>query len=413
MMSKRTVWRGSGLTLRGGFGLGIVGVVLVSLAMAGCSSGSGGDAGVAGGSTAGALGPLTVEASGTAGIAPANARCGDEQIEDLWARTDLRVGAVEVSNDLDYLYLKFEISEDLEEEWGMLRGRVQVGEDATDYPRLTNGNPKPWGFDHMYNAPSGVVVKEFTLPIAFSDIGLDHGACGVNLFVFAMATVNELNGEPNGERAWASADQIPTSAPGSPQMYYFEYEVRCCPWYDNQSEFTTYGQGGWGTECHGWNPGCYRDDRFDIAFPDGVTIGSDECDGSDGFTMTFTSSEAVEAYLPNGGRPSPLENDYVDPAERTEAGVLASQTLALALNLGFDEVDENFSSSEELLADQVICNTGPDFDGWTVAALLEEANWVLAGCESDYGPGELADMVEIVNENYSDGGADMGYICAP
>jgi hypothetical protein len=198
-------------------------------------------------------------------------------------------------------------------------------------------------------------------------------------------------------------------------MYYFEYEVRCCPWYDNQSEFTTYGQGGWGTTCHGWNPGCYRDDWFDVAFPDGVTIGSDECDGSDGYTMTFTSAEAVEAYLPCGGQPGPLEDDFEDPAERVEGGggVLASQTLALTLNLGFDAIDENFGSSEELLADQVICNTGTDFDGWTVAGLLEEANWILAGCESDYGPGETAEILEIVNENYSDGGADNGYVCSP
>ncbi len=412
--------RGSGLTLRGGFTLGVLGLALVALAMAGCSSGSGGgagvgDVGVASESTASTLGLLSVEASGTAGIVPANARCGERQIEDLWARTDLPIGAVEVSNDLDYLYLKFEISEDLEEEWGMLKGFVQVGDDATDYPQNGNSNPQPWNFDHTYVAPPDVAVKEFTLPIEFSTIGLDHGACGINLFVFAMAQVTEIiEGEgPTAERAWASSDQIPTSAPGDPQMYYFEYEIQCCPWYDNESEFTTYGQGGWGTTCHGWNPGCYRDDQFDIAFPDGVTIGSDQCDGSDGFTITFTSSEAVEAYLPNGGRPGPLEDDYVDPAERTEAGVLASQTLALALNLGFDEVDENFSSSDELLGDQVICIPESVFDGWTLAALLEEANWLLAGCESDYGPGEIADVVEIVNENYSDGGADMGYICTP
>jgi hypothetical protein len=406
MMFNRTEWRG-------GFGLGILGVVLVSLAMAGCSSGSGGDAGVSSGSTASTLGLLSVEASGTAGIVPANARCGERQIEDVWARTDVLVGTVEVSNDLDYLYLKFEISEDLEEEWGMLQGFVQVGEDNTDYPQNGNSNPRVWEFDHHYGAPPDVVVKEFTLPIEFSAIGLDHGACGMTVYVFAMAQVTELNGDPSPERSWASSDQTETAAPGYPQMYYFEYEVRCCAWYDNESDFTTHGQGGWGTVCHGWNPGCYRDDRFDIAFPDGVMIGSDECDGSDGFTMTFTSSEAIEIYLPNGGRPSPLENDYLDPAERTEAGVLASQVLALTLNLGFDEVDENFSSSDELLGDQVICNTGTAFDGWTLAALLEEANWLLAGCESEYGPGEIAEAVEIMNENYSDGAGDMGYICAP
>ena len=33
-------------------------------------------------------------------------------------------------------------------------------------------------------------------------------------------------------------------------------------------QFTTFSQGGYGTNCNGNNPGCYRDAHFDAAFPD-------------------------------------------------------------------------------------------------------------------------------------------------
>ena len=92
--------------------------------------------------------------------------------------------------------------------------------------------------------------------------------------------------------------------------------------------------------------------------------------------------------------------------------MLASQVLALALTLGFDSTDPDFSSSEGLLADLVICNTGTAFDGWSVWDLFDEANVVLGGCESEYVPGEIADALAMVNENYVDGRVDLGFLCA-
>jgi hypothetical protein len=411
MMRIRGVWRGSGLTLLGGFTLGVLGLVLVSLAMSGCSSGSGGDSAASGGSAAGTLGLLSVEASGTAGIAPGLAMCGDEQEETLWAGEHIDVGTVEVANDTDYLYVKFEIDGD----WGMEKGWVHVGADETDYPGYGEGNDnyKLGRFDYYIPPQDGTVYEEYTVEIEFADLGLDHGDCEITFTVFACAKVKLLDDDGHAietRMAWGGTDKNLTAS--ASWMYYIEYELQCCGWYGNDSDFRSQSQGGWGTVCHGWNPGCYRDMWFDTAFPAGVTIGYDLCDLiTDGHTLTFTSSEAVEEYLPSGGKPGPLEGTETDPTER-RGGVLASQTLALALTLGFDETDEDFGASEELLADQVICNTGTAFDTWTVGALFEEANWLLAGCDSDYEPGEIAEALEIVNENYSDGDADMGYICA-
>ena len=41
-------------------------------------------------------------------------------------------------------------------------------------------------------------------------------------------------------------------------------------------DFRSQTMGGWGSNCNGNNPGCYRDANFDSAFPDGVTLGTDD-----------------------------------------------------------------------------------------------------------------------------------------
>lgn len=406
----KTVWYDSGLAVRGGFALGVLGVVLVSLAMSGCSSG--------GGSDAGTPGFLTVEASGTEGIRPTNAMCGEEQIEILWADETTDIGTVEVSNDLDYLYVTYNTSAS---DWAMRRGHVHVGGDATDYPGYEQGNhgPRFGDFDHVFGDPNGPAFEEYTIVIPFDhpSLLLQYGDCGMTFYIFAYATsaqIDDNGGIIRQGASWGGPQANRTDA--SNWMYYIEYTVQCCGWHGNQGEFRTQSQGGWGTVCHGWNPGCYRDEWFDIAFPDGVTIG---CPG-DGETMTFTSSDAVQEFVPTGGKPGPLEFSYEDPTEsaKTEAGVLASQLLALALTLGFDVADPDFGSSGDLLADQVICDTGnTDWDEMelTVQDLFDEANLVLGACEGtlELKAGELADLLTIVNENYVDGQADLGFLCAP
>jgi hypothetical protein len=294
-----------------------------------------------------------------------------------------------------------------------MKGRLHASLlDATDYPHFEDLTPMLSAFSYRFDAPSGSAYETETIPIPFTDLELEHGDCGMTIYLFAWAKVGLVNGgPPTGIRfAWASEDRNQTVSPQT--MYYIEYDIQCCEGWGS-GEFRTQSQGGWGTVCHGQNPGCYRDGDgethgFDVAFPDDLVIGCET-----GYTMTFTSSGAVQEFIPTGGKPGPLQNNYVNPTEKTEAGVLASQTLALALSLGFDASDPDFGSSEILLADLVLCDTDTDFDGWTVGALFDEANIVLGGCESPYEPGEIADALTMVNENYVDGKVDLGFLCTP
>ncbi|MFC1805448.1 hypothetical protein ACFL09_00520 [Planctomycetota bacterium] len=170
--------------------------------------------------------------------------------------------------------------------------------------------------------------------------------------------------------------------------------------------FRTQTQGGWGTVAHGNNPGAYRDTNFQGAFPNGLVIG---CAG--GQTATFTCSLAVQDFLPAGGPPGVLLDDYVDPVQ-TEAGVLAGQVVALTLNVGFDFFDPNFGASPALLRDQVIIDPASPCVGWTVKQVLALANMMLGGCPAPAGLtlSQINECVSKINENYVDGTTDNGYL---
>lgn len=166
-------------------------------------------------------------------------------------------------------------------------------------------------------------------------------------------------------------------------------------------QFTTFTQGGYGTECHGGNPGCYRDAHFAAAFPNGVVIG---CAG--GNTLTFTSSAAIAAYLPAGTGPAVLTSSAVNPT--TTRGVLSSQILALTLSVGFDAADPNFSASSTSLGSLTIASG--TFAGMSISSFLQLANNVLGGCSNQYSPSTINEAATALNENFDDGTSDHGYV---
>jgi hypothetical protein len=170
--------------------------------------------------------------------------------------------------------------------------------------------------------------------------------------------------------------------------------------------FTTYTMGGWGTHCHGGNPGCYRDANFDAAFPDGVLI------GSGGNTLALTSTEAVEYFLPSGTTPRALPaGALVDPGN-TYRNVLAGQLVTLTLNVGFDAYDANFSSNTESFGNLII-TMGP-FEGMTVNDFLALANGIIGGTQTGYTFSQLNVAASAINENYDNGCAGHGFLdCNP
>lgn len=166
-------------------------------------------------------------------------------------------------------------------------------------------------------------------------------------------------------------------------------------------QFKTFTIGGWGTNCNGNNPGCYRDANFDAAFPDGIAIG---CGDN---KLIFDSSAAIAAYLPAGGGPAVLPaGTFTNPT--TSRGVLSSQVLAVALAVGFDNSDPNFSASSTSFASLTI--KAGTFQGMSVGDFLTLANNVLGGCSNQYSPSQINEAATAINENFDNGTVDNGYL---
>jgi len=159
-------------------------------------------------------------------------------------------------------------------------------------------------------------------------------------------------------------------------------------------DFRTQTQGGWGAGAQGNNPGAYRDANFDAAFPNGLVVGGL-------YTLTLTSSEAAQMFLPQGGTANALDGNYIDPFS-SSAGVFGGQVVALTLSVGFDLYDPDFGASSVNLKDLVFVNGV--FQGKTVEYVLAEANRVLGGgLVGNYSISHLNSAVASVNENFVDG----------
>lgn len=177
------------------------------------------------------------------------------------------------------------------------------------------------------------------------------------------------------------------------------YHIQECPVIDDPIEceivpgaFRTQSMGGWGAPAAGNNPGAYRNANFDKAFPGGLVVGSK-------YTITLTSADAVRRFLPQGGRPSTLRSDLVDPVK--SIGNFAGQVVALKLSVGFDLADPDFGSSQTNLRDLVFAS-GP-FAGMSVGEVLEEAERLLGGEKGKFSLQQLNAAITSVNENFVDG----------
>ena len=387
--------------LKSGIGLFIVSILALPIVVNGCGGGGG-----ASGSLIGRFMPQAPSA--LIGMArDAEFVCGEPSVQDLTAGRSTLIGTITISNDEDFLYVTFQT----DDPWVLGTTHVHVGFHIDDVPKAGNGQPIPGQFDYAHErdvegGEPAVTEDEYAIP--FTDLGLESGECDVQLFIWAHAEAFQLD-DDDVVIVEETAFGGDTPGDGTPRWFFLaEYTLQCCENGGGGGDFRTQTQGGWGTVCQGNNPGCYRDMWFDTAFPSGIVLGCDM-----GFVATFTSSQAVEDFLPTGGTPGALTSDVTDPTGTTDAGVLLAQLLALELSVGFDLFDPDFSVSEQALIDQIVCNTGTGCDGMTIEELLEEANIVVGGCVGSTGlsAGDLADCLMLVNENYVDGEVDLGMVC--
>ena len=169
--------------------------------------------------------------------------------------------------------------------------------------------------------------------------------------------------------------------------------------------YTTYSKGGWGSPSNS-TPGQYRDNNFDAAFPNGLTIGC--ANGS----FTFTSAQAIEDWLPSGGGSAVLPaGNLVNPSADVFSNNFADQLIAAMLNTGFDAYDENLGASGANLGN--LTYASGTFAGMTINSVIAIANDVIGGCSSAYSGTALSAAMESINLSFHEGDDNSGdFVCA-
>ena len=153
--------------------------------------------------------------------------------------------------------------------------------------------------------------------------------------------------------------------------------------------------------------GSYVRNNFTAAFPNGLTVGCTH-------QITFSSSNAISDFLPSTGQPVPLTQSHNNPLSRGRVCLnndLAGNLVALALNLGFDQYDPNFCTSNTPLGDLVIAS-GP-LANLSVNDIFEYAEKSLGGCQTAYNPALLSDAIANINDNFLSGNTSNGYLTEP
>lgn len=317
--------------------------------------------------------------------------CGIAQEVKLIAGQHIEVGSVTVGNDATNLYVTFTTTGN----WKLSETHVHVATSLADIPQR-NGNPVPGRFDYGMDHNPMVTTYTYTIP-------LGAWSPGTELYIAAHAVVNRVDEHGNvlqRETGWGQGPGFP----GRNWAMYFKYTVQPCGPNNDPliGQFRTQTQGGWGAVPQGNNPGAYLHANFAGAFPAGLVVGG-------GFTLSLTSAQAVTDYLPDGGTPAPLTQNWVNPTQMIS--VLAGQVVALSLSVGFDLYDPNFGASPVNLKDLVVADMASPYFGWTVQQVLDEANLILGGGPGD--PSQINDAVSSINENFVGGLISNGFLALP
>ena len=180
-----------------------------------------------------------------------------------------------------------------------------------------------------------------------------------------------------------------------------EQTFQACYKTEGGADCCTYTQGGWGTAPHGNNPGTIRDAGFGDVYPGGSVIVGDPANN----TMTFTSSTAIQNYLPAGGTPSALPGDLTDPTDKKiGGGVFGGQVLALQLNVDYSAAGKLPHNCNGGLGELKLCNysPAPALNNMLVKDILAQANIKLGGGSPDpnLSFSQYNDIVTALNEEF-------------
>lgn len=311
--------------------------------------------------------------------------CGTPTEVTLWAGQNFNAGTLTVSNDANFVYVNYTTVNG----WELQKTHLYVG-DCDLIPVTNSGNPQIGQFPFSSTHSPRVTSYTYTLPIN------DFNECFCVAAHAELVKVNNDGDIVQTETGWAEGD----SFGGNSWAMKSTYCKQNCDDDDDDDcvissgDYRTQTQGGWGSVPRGNNPGKFLHQNFEEAFPNGLTVGC-----SNGFTLNFSSANAITTFLPQGGTPAILDNNYTNPT--TLNNVLAGQIVALTLSVTFDNTFDDFGNATGHLEDLVI--TSGAFSGWTVAQLLNEANLIFGGCSTSYSASEINAALSSINENFIDG----------
>jgi len=259
--------------------------------------------------------------------------------------------------------------------------------------------------------------REFTTVQMRDAFPGDHNVCQTNRAFFVSVSVQDDGPCPNKRTE-------PTCPPTYRIVYAFPQNKRTVgplpptPTPQQRTDFTRQHNmcctcaykaeliSNLGRTCAQVSTGCYRDAKFERAYPYGLTVGC-----AAGYTMTFSNSTYAQRFLDRfenqwNNFVAPLSQNYVDFTGFTPAGQLAGYVTSLSLNDRFDRLDINFAESCNWLRNLYLCGgTCAPFQGMTIGQLLKAGNDVLGGCESTntYAPADLVSCFDEIERTFDKG----------
>ena len=154
------------------------------------------------------------------------------------------------------------------------------------------------------------------------------------------------------------------------------------------SNYTAYTAAQWGQTCNIGKPkmnpvGCYRDTTFATTYPTGVFVGCPFLTFS-AFRLNFTSSYAVDLFLPQPGPPARLTASVVNPVAgkkvKTDGWPLAANVLAAKLNRDSDAADAAFGQCTGHIGDLCFNASVTGCGGHTFDNVIKAGDLVVGNC---------------------------------
>jgi hypothetical protein len=128
--------------------------------------------------------------------------------------------------------------------------------------------------------------------------------------------------------------------------------------------------------------------------------------GATGFSMQFSTSTFVLAYLPAVGTIGALNADLSNPTS-SSSGAFGGDVLALRLNIDFSDAGFTKGTAGVAFGDLTLCNftTLPDLDGQTVRQFIGLVNNLLGGGTGTDSIASLDPVTANLNDSFNGGAA--------